>query len=143
MKSLSDLTNPLPGTGLSETDLTGSTVWRVMFALAVVLVLLATTGWTAGNHRHGRPAGPRAAALGAWQEATLNSRALPSVDAAPHVIGRFFRTLDTRRQRQLAERHPLVVGNLNGVPLPVRYRANRLALAQRWASNGPGRATSG
>ncbi|MDK1473965.1 alpha/beta hydrolase [Streptomyces sp. 549] len=95
----------------------------------MVLVLLATTGWTALQNQHAKPE-PRAVALTAWQKDTLGGRPLPAADADPRAVSRFFGKLDQRRQMTLAERHPLVVGNMNGAPLPLRYRANRVALTE-------------
>jgi hypothetical protein len=45
-------------------------------------------------------------------------------------MARFFATLSPAQRRELATRYPLVVGNLNGAPVTLRYQANRVALAQ-------------
>lgn len=102
---------------------------RVLLALAVVLVLLVTSGWTAVRDRHADP-GSRTAALLAWRDGRIGGRPLPAPDAAPHVIARFFRELTSAQRNRLAARHPLVVGNLDGAPVALRYRANRIALAE-------------
>ncbi|KUJ66376.1 hypothetical protein ACZ90_37710 [Streptomyces albus subsp. albus] len=99
----------------------------MLLALAVVFVLLATTGWTAIRHR-GTDMDPRAQALTAWREGRFDGRRLPDPHASPQVLKRFFASLDTRQRDRLTTRYPLVVGNLNGAPLALRYRANRLAL---------------
>ena len=101
---------------------------RALLALAVVFVMLATTGWTA--IRPHTEVGVRAAALASWMQGTIGHRQLPDPDAAPHVITAFFASLSLGQRRLLADRYPLVVGNLNGAPIALRYRANRLALAQ-------------
>jgi hypothetical protein len=95
--------------------------------VAVVFVLLATTGWTAiRNHR---PAsGPYEAAVAAWQRGSVGGRELPDPRARPDTLARFFRSLTRARQSRLAQRYPLVVGNLGGAPVELRYRANRIAL---------------
>jgi Alpha/beta hydrolase len=99
---------------------------RALLALAVVLVMLATTGWTAiGRHGAGDP---RSAALSAWAHGTVGARGLPDPDAPAGTIARFFASLTTGQRLRLTDRYPLVVGNLNGAPLTLRYRANRAAL---------------
>lgn len=56
-------------------------------------------------------------------------RASPA-DAQPHRLAHFFATLTAAQRVRLADKYPLVVGNLNGAPITLRYRANRLALVQ-------------
>ncbi|MFF2328904.1 hypothetical protein [Streptomyces sp. NPDC058103] len=43
-------------------------------------------------------------------------------------MNRFFRGLTAAQQQALAVRHPLVVGNPDGVPVALRYRANARSL---------------
>ncbi|WFB09760.1 alpha/beta hydrolase family protein [Streptomyces sp. LX-29] len=117
MTSLPELDSPSPGT----------TAWRALLALAVVFVLLATTGWTA--IRHQQSSDPRAVALAAWQQGTIDGRPLPDPHARPRPLGRFFDSLTAAQRHHLARRYPLVVGNLNGAPVGLRYEANRYALA--------------
>ncbi|MFE3495166.1 alpha/beta hydrolase [Streptomyces sp. NPDC059175] len=104
-------------------------VSRALIALAVVFVLLATTGWTAVRPQH-RPDEPRNAALAAWEKGRTGPLALPNADAPPGVLAGFFASISAKRATALADRYPLVVGNLNGAPVTLRYRANRVALAQ-------------
>ncbi|TGB13479.1 hypothetical protein E4099_09965 [Streptomyces palmae] len=99
----------------------------MLLALAVVFVMLATTGWTAIRH-HGGDMDPRARELASWREGRFDGHRLPDPYAPPPVLQRFFTTLDTRQRARLTARYPLVVGNLNGAPIKLRYRANRLAL---------------
>ncbi|MCB5164880.1 alpha/beta hydrolase family protein [Streptomyces bambusae] len=89
--------------------------------------MLATTGWTA-LHRPDHGGAPLAAALALWDRGSVDGRALPASDAPAAVIARFFGLLDPGQRARLGERYPLAVGNLDGVPVAVRYRANRLAL---------------
>ncbi|MCS0638253.1 alpha/beta hydrolase family protein [Streptomyces sp. LP05-1] len=103
------------------------TVWRTLLALAVVFVLLSTTGWTTLRHHRG-PDGVREAALAAWAHGTIGGRALPDPASPPAATAAFFRSLTPRERGRLAARYPLVVGNLDGAPVTLRYRANRLAL---------------
>ncbi|OEU88616.1 hypothetical protein DB35_16695 [Streptomyces abyssalis] len=95
----------------------------------MVLVLLATTGWTAIRENDAAP-GPYAAALLAWEKGSVAGRQLPSPDDGPGAVARFFRSLDPAQQQRLAERHPLVVGNLGGAPVQLRYSANHKALTE-------------
>lgn len=104
------------------------TSFRALLALAVVFVMLGTTGWTA-IHQHG-PGDPRAAQLSAWMRGTVGARKLPDPDSAPSAIARFFSSLTNAQRVRLAGHYPLVVGNLNGAPLTLRYRANHTALQQ-------------
>ncbi|WUH93698.1 alpha/beta hydrolase [Streptomyces sp. NBC_00433] len=105
------------------------TSFRAALALAVVFVMLATTGWTAVRP-HG-PADARTAAVTAWLRATVAGRRLPDPDTAPAgAVARFFASLTRPQALRLARRHPLVVGNLNGAPLALRYQANRFSLAR-------------
>ncbi|ROQ69133.1 alpha/beta hydrolase family protein [Streptomyces sp. 840.1] len=104
------------------------TAWRTLLAIAVVFVMLATTGWTAVRHQSSDE--PRTVALASWAKGSIAGRALPPADARPHRLAHFFATLTAGQRVRLADEYPLVVGNLNGAPITLRYRANRLALAQ-------------
>ncbi|WP_405781095.1 alpha/beta hydrolase [Streptomyces sp. NBC_00859] len=104
------------------------TVWRTLLALAVVFVMLATTGWTAVHHQ--RTDGPRQAALAAWGRGSVAGHHLPSANASPHLLARFFASLSAADRDRLADHYPLVVGNLNGAPVTLRYQANQRALEQ-------------
>lgn len=104
------------------------TAWRALLAIAVVFVMLATTGWTAVRHQHS--AAPREIALASWAKDRIAGHALPDVSAPAYRLAHFFATLTAGQQVALADKYPLVVGNLNGAPAPLRYRANRHALVQ-------------
>ncbi|MGQ4517209.1 alpha/beta hydrolase [Streptomyces sp. DW26H14] len=106
--------------------------WRTLLALAVVFVMLATTGWTAVQRGQGS-ADPLKAAVAAWRKGTLGNRHLPSTRSSPRRLAAFFGSLTAKEQSRLADRYPLVVGNLNGAPVNLRFRANRLALRQEEA----------
>ncbi|MEU8459887.1 alpha/beta hydrolase [Streptomyces sp. NPDC029003] len=101
----------------------------MLLALAVVFLMLATTGWTA-VHRPETPAAPRALALAAWAVARIDGRPVPAADAPVRTVSRFFAGLDAAQRSRLADGYPLVVGNLDGAPAETRYRANRAALTQ-------------
>ncbi|GAA2521334.1 alpha/beta hydrolase [Streptomyces longisporus] len=104
-------------------------VWRALLALAVVFVMLATTGWTA--LRSHRAVTPLQASLSSWEHGALHGHHLPDPDASPARLARFFASLTAQERTHLAHRYPLAVGNMNGAPLALRYRANRLALAEQ------------
>ncbi|MEV4970089.1 alpha/beta hydrolase [Streptomyces scopuliridis] len=103
--------------------------WRALLALAVVFVMLTSTGWTAVANQRG-PGEPLKLALSAWERGRIGVRQLPSPDASPKRLAAFFASLTRGQQERLAAKYPLVVGNLNGAPVTLRYRANRLALMQ-------------
>ncbi|GHJ28695.1 alpha/beta hydrolase [Streptomyces hygroscopicus] len=119
MTSFSELGSPSPG----------SAAWRALLALAVVFVLLATTGWTAVRS-HAGASDPLSASVDAWRHGTLGGRALPDPYGSPRTLSRWFDSLTKAQTDRLVRRYPLTVGNLNGAPAALRYRANRVALAQ-------------
>ncbi|MEU1041731.1 alpha/beta hydrolase [Streptomyces sp. NPDC005551] len=102
---------------------------RALLALAVVFVMLATTGWTAVHSHGGRS--PLEASRSKWEHGRLDGHRLPDPDSAPGRLARFFASLDAHQRTRLAHRYPLAVGNMNGAPVRLRYRANRLALGQQ------------
>ncbi len=106
---------------------------RALLALVVVLVLLATTGWTTIRHRP-VPGPSREAALAAWAHDRTAGRPLPDPAAPPRTVAAFFAGLGPAGGAQLAARHPFVVGNLNGAPVALRYRANRITLARAYGA---------
>ncbi|MFJ8152795.1 alpha/beta hydrolase [Streptomyces sp. NPDC094468] len=106
-------------------------VWRALLALAVVFVMLATTGWTA-LHAH-RETTALQTSLGKWEHGRLHGLHLPDPEASPALLTRFFASLTAQERDRLAHRYPLAVGNMNGAPAALRYRANRIALGQQRA----------
>jgi hypothetical protein len=102
---------------------------RAALAVMVVFVLLATSGWTAMRHQKAAE-DPRTAAVSAWLHGSIAGHRLPSPDEGTAAVSHFFSLLSNAQRRHLADRYPLVVGNLNGVPIPLRYAANRIALGQ-------------
>ncbi|MEI7033669.1 alpha/beta hydrolase [Streptomyces pratensis] len=109
-----------------------SAAWRALLAVAVVFVMVATTGWSAV--RPARSDEPRELALAAWARERTAGRLLPDADAPAPLLARFFATLTSGQRFALAGEHPSVVGNLNGAPVTLRYHANRLALRQAAAA---------
>jgi hypothetical protein len=104
-------------------------VWRALLALAVVFVMLATTGWTAVRSHRG--ATPLEASRSAWEHGHIAGRRLPDPDGSPARIAHFFASLSAQQRSRLAHRYPLAVGNMNGAPADLRYEANRIALGQQ------------
>ncbi|MGW5588704.1 alpha/beta hydrolase [Streptomyces sp. NPDC003857] len=104
-------------------------VWRALLALAVVFVMLATTGWTAVRNHRGPT--PLQESRSAWEHGTIAGRKLPDADASPHRITHFFSSLGAQQRSRLVHRFPLAVGNMNGAPVRLRYAANRIALDQQ------------
>ncbi|MFF7351269.1 MULTISPECIES: alpha/beta hydrolase [Streptomyces] len=104
-------------------------VWRALLALAVVFVMLATTGWTA--LRSHRESTALQASLAKWEHGSIHGLHLPDPHAAPARLSRFFASLSAEDGDRLARRYPLAVGNMNGAPVALRYRANHIALEQQ------------
>ncbi|CAM5248630.1 hypothetical protein STANM309S_05313 [Streptomyces tanashiensis] len=76
----------------------------------------------------------REAALAAWARDRVDHRPLPDPAAPARTVAAFFARLGPAGSTRLAARHPLVVGNLNGVPVSLRYHANRITLARAYAA---------
>ncbi|MFF4445076.1 alpha/beta hydrolase [Streptomyces sp. NPDC001502] len=99
----------------------------VTAALAVTLVG-GTAGWASGDSQAAVTGPPPGTA--AWLAGTASGRPLPDpATAAPREVAAFFAGLDDAARQELLRSHPLVVGNLEGAPLPLRYEANRIAVA--------------
>ncbi|MDX3536852.1 alpha/beta hydrolase [Streptomyces sp. MB09-01] len=99
----------------------------VTAALAVTVVG-GTAGWASGESQTAVTGPPPGTAD--WRADTASGRALPDpATATPREVARFFAGLDDAARRELLREHPLVVGNLEGAPLPLRYEANRIAIA--------------
>ncbi|CAM5306043.1 hypothetical protein SALBM311S_08558 [Streptomyces alboniger] len=89
----------------------------------------------AGDHRLDRTAHPAwqlplQASLSEWEHGRLRGHHLPDPDTAPGRLARFFASLTAQERTTLVGRYPLAVGNMNGAPVELRYRANRIALGQ-------------
>ncbi len=98
----------------------------VTAALAVTVVG-GSAGWASGDSQTAVTGPPPGTA--AWRTDTAAGRSLPDpATATPHEVAVFFAGLDDAARRELVRSHPLVVGNLDGAPLPLRYEANRIAV---------------
>lgn len=103
-------------------------VGRTLLALAVVFVMLATTGWTA--MRSHRPLSALQTSISKWESGRLHGHHLPDPDGSADRLAGFYASLTAKESDRLAHRYSLAVGNMNGAPAELRYRANRIALKQ-------------
>ncbi|MGK3092505.1 alpha/beta hydrolase [Streptomyces sp. WAC01490] len=102
---------------------------RTVVALALATsVVTGTAGWVSGDAQQaltGPPPGTTS-----WRADRVLGAELPDPERAdPAEVAAFFDGLSTKERHLLLLRHPSVVGNLDGAPLELRYRANSLALA--------------
>ncbi|MFI1221045.1 MULTISPECIES: alpha/beta hydrolase [unclassified Streptomyces] len=104
------------------------------YARTLVAVALATTvvtgtaGWVSTDAQQALTGPPPGSA--SWRADRALGTELPDPErAAPTDVAAFFAGLAADERNLLLLRHPSVVGNLDGAPLELRYRANALALA--------------
>ncbi|MFJ6616167.1 alpha/beta hydrolase [Kitasatospora sp. NPDC091335] len=101
---------------------------RALAATAVALAaVLGAGGWAADTQTPVTGPPPGSAAWTA--DTSLGLRPPDPAATTPAHVAAFFAGLGPAQQDALAARHPLVVGNLDGAPVVLRYRANALALA--------------
>lgn len=101
---------------------------RTLAAAALTATLVAGTAGWAGADGVTPVTGPPPGTA-AWLADPLPGLPLPDPATAPaSEVARFFAGLDDTARGELLRRHPLVVGNLDGAPLTLRYEANRLAI---------------
>ncbi|WP_420033499.1 alpha/beta hydrolase [Streptomyces sp. cg28] len=101
---------------------------RTLVAAALTTtVITGTAGWASAHEQRpltGPPPGTES-----WRADHALHLTLPDPETArPAQVASFFRGLSTSEQHELTLRHPSVVGNLDGVPIPLRYEANARAL---------------
>ncbi|MFG3285152.1 alpha/beta hydrolase [Streptomyces sp. NPDC048111] len=101
---------------------------RVLVAGALVVgVGVGTGGWAGATTQEAVTGPPPGTA--AWRADRAHGHPLPDpVTATPREVASFFGELSEGRSQELVRRHPGVVGNLDGAPVPLRYEANRIAL---------------
>ncbi|MFJ9028700.1 alpha/beta hydrolase [Streptomyces sp. NPDC102274] len=101
---------------------------RTLVAAALATTMVGgTAGWASGSSQRAVTGPPMGSA--AWRADDSLGRALPDpASATPAQVARFFTTLTPGQSRQLVRRHPLVVGNLDGAPVALRYEANSRAV---------------
>ncbi|MFF0391343.1 alpha/beta hydrolase [Kitasatospora sp. NPDC004615] len=98
----------------------------------VLAAVLGVGSWTSADAQTPLTGPPPGSAE--WVADTALGVRLPDpTNASPAEVAAFFDALAPDQQRQLAFRHPQVLGNLDGAPVPLRYLANSLALAQERA----------
>ncbi|MFJ9605420.1 alpha/beta hydrolase [Kitasatospora sp. NPDC101176] len=103
-------------------------VRRALAAGAVALTAVLGLGGFAADGQQPVTGPPPGSA--AWVADTAFGLHPPDpATTTPAGVAAFFAGLTPARQDALAARHPLVVGNLDGAPVRLRYRANALALA--------------
>lgn len=103
---------------------------RALLAAVLACVTVAgTAGATFGTEQEPVTGPPPGAAD--WRADQVLGRPLPDpATASPGRVAAFFDGLTASQRATLARRHPLTVGNLDGAPTALRYRANRLALRE-------------
>ncbi|MFJ9826324.1 alpha/beta hydrolase [Streptomyces sp. NPDC101160] len=104
---------------------------RTLVAAALSAAVVAgTAGWASGSSQEpvtGAPVG-----TAAWR-----ADGLPDPERmTPDQVAAYFHGLSPARQRELVRSHPTVVGNLDGVPLALRYAANARTTGGRFAGEG-------
>ncbi|RCG24271.1 hypothetical protein DTL70_11670 [Streptomyces diacarni] len=106
---------------------------RALLAAPLVAAVFAgTTGVTSGTEQ--TPVTGPSPGAAAWRADHSLGRTLPDpATAGPERVATFFAGLDEEERGALVRRHPLTVGNLDGVPLGIRYQANRVALKRERA----------
>ncbi|WP_098027057.1 alpha/beta hydrolase [Streptomyces sp. st115] len=98
----------------------------VAFALATSVVA-GTAGWVSGDAQQALTGPPPGTAQ--WRADRALGAELPDPERSTAAeVASFFAGLGAKERQLLVLRHPSVVGNLDGAPLEVRYRANSLAL---------------
>ena len=105
---------------------------HLLVAVLASLAVLADTGAAAGGAVAASEQLPITApppGSDTWSHQRFAGRNPPDpVTAAPRSVAGFFDALPPAELQQLAVRFPLVVGNFDGAPPELRYRANALAL---------------
>ncbi|MFC7308579.1 alpha/beta hydrolase [Streptomyces monticola] len=111
----------------------GGRVRRTLVAAALTASVVAgTAGWAVGSEQQA-VTGP-VPGVSSWRADRDLGRQLPDpVTASPAQVAAFFGALSPAQQQALAARHPLVVGNMDGAPVALRYEANARALKEEQA----------
>ncbi|MFI5957116.1 alpha/beta hydrolase [Cryptosporangium sp. NPDC051539] len=107
----------------------------VLLLSGLVLVgSLAVTGWWATGNSSSRPQQP----LGAEAWTSVVAAIAPNLDradvpdpasASPAAVAAFVHRLTPRQRGELVRLAPATIGNLDGVPITMRYQANESVLA--------------
>ncbi|MFV2117323.1 alpha/beta hydrolase [Streptomyces sp. Act-28] len=95
-------------------------------AALTTAVVTGTAGWASGTAQQAMAGPPPGSS--AWLADSSLGRPLPDpARTSPVEVAAFFRSLDGPQRHRLTRRHPGVVGNLDGVPVTLRYEANALS----------------
>ncbi|MEV3853219.1 alpha/beta hydrolase [Streptomyces sp. NPDC050095] len=101
---------------------------RTLVAAALTTTVVAGTAGWASSHEQRPLTGPPPGTSSWRADGTLGTRLPDPATASPAQVADFFRGLSAAAQHELAARHPSVVGNLDGAPIPLRYEANARTL---------------
>ncbi|MFE7479150.1 alpha/beta hydrolase [Streptomyces sp. NPDC057552] len=100
----------------------------VVAAALATAVVTGTAGWVTGDAQPVLAGPPPGSA--SWRADPVLGEELPDpARSTPAEVAAFFSGLSAAERQLLLLRHPSVVGNLDGAPVELRYRANALALA--------------
>ncbi|NEB76861.1 hypothetical protein G3I40_16775 [Streptomyces sp. SID14478] len=101
---------------------------RTLIVAALTTTIVAgTAGWASGHEQ--RPLTGPPPGTASWRaDDTLRTPLPDPATTDPAQMAAFFRGLSDAEQHRLADRHPSVVGNLDGAPLALRYEANKRSL---------------
>ncbi|MEV4046607.1 alpha/beta hydrolase [Streptomyces sp. NPDC049744] len=107
-------------------------------AVLTTLLVGSTGGWASASGE--RVPGGLLPGTAAWLADDSLGKVLPDpATATPSDVAAFFASLTGAQRQRLIEDHPTVVGNLDGVPVKVRYQANASAGEQVLAYDPRGR----
>lgn len=120
------------GAGGSGAGRSGARRFRTALAHAVLTTLLALSlvggaaGWASASGE--AVAGGPPPGTAAWRaDDSFGGRLPDPVTASPAEVAAFFAGLSGPQRHRLVAAHPGVVGNLDGVPVALRYEANAAA----------------
>ncbi|NBE55662.1 alpha/beta hydrolase [Streptomyces boluensis] len=101
---------------------------RTLVAAALTAAVVAgSAGWAVGSEQ--TAVNSPVPGVSSWRADRDLGRPLPDpATASPARVAGFFAGLSPAQREALAARHPLVVGNLDGAPVGLRYEANSRAL---------------
>ncbi|MGW3423029.1 alpha/beta hydrolase [Streptomyces phaeochromogenes] len=107
-------------------------------AVLTALLVGSTAGW-ASESGESALNGPLPGTAAWLADDSLDKELPDPTTATPSEVAVFFADLTDTQQRRLVEDHPTVVGNLDGVPVNLRYEANAPAGDQVLAYDPRGR----
>ncbi|MCX5602419.1 alpha/beta hydrolase family protein [Streptomyces phaeochromogenes] len=107
-------------------------------AVLTALLVGSTAGW-ASESTGSALSGPLPGTAAWLADESLGKELPDPTTATPSEVAVFFADLTDTQQRRLAQDHPTVVGNLDGVPVSLRYEANASAGEQVLAYDPRGR----